>query len=203
MIKIQVIVCWKIPKWCYHYSQEFGEIEIEFLFKQIEKEVVIAKKPKGDEKIEIEFKAENDGYEKGTISLLDYYKRIFKNYDRMFNDYKKYKPEQLSVFKFPMPESGSPALRRFFGSLSSHLSADEGIVRLSTRYVDVPSGYIYFDPAKTKLELIQAALTKDKLTVFTSDTESKEMENPFHIKAEGSIYKPSDLNIDDELWWIW
>ena len=61
------------------------------------------------------------------------------------------------------------------------------------------AGYIYFDPAKTKVELIKEAQTKDKLTVFTSDTESKEIENPFHITPEGNIYKPADLNIDDEL----
>jgi NAD-dependent dihydropyrimidine dehydrogenase PreA subunit len=180
----------------YYNSALISPFEIK---NQIEKKVVLAKKLKGNEKIEMDFKAENEGVVKGKISLLDYNKRIFKNYDRLFNEYKKYKPEQLSVFKFPMPEAGVPSLRRFFGSLSSHLSADEGIVRLSTRYVDVPSGYIFFDPAKTKLELIKEALTKDKLTIFTSDTESKEIENPFHIKAEGTIYKPSDLNIDDEL----
>jgi polyferredoxin len=166
---------------------------------QIEKEVVIAKKPNGNEKIEMSFKTENDGDVKGKLSLLDFRKRIFRNYDRLFNEYKQYKPEQLLVFKFPMPESNAPALRRFLGSLSSHLSADEGIVRLSTRYVDVPSGYIFFNPAKTKVELIKAALTKNKLTVYTSDTESKEIDNPFHINPEGKVYKPAELNIDEDL----
>lgn len=165
---------------------------------QIEKEEIIAKKPKGDEKIELDFTAEDEGEVQGKISLPEYKKRIFRLYDRMFNDYKTYNREQLSVFVFKMPEAGVPALRRYLGSLASHLSADEGIVRLSTRYDGSPHAYIYFDPSQTKVESIKAALVKPKLTIFVSETETKDIENPYKIKPEGTVVSASSLDLDAE-----
>lgn len=167
--------------------------------KQIEQKEVIAKKPKADEKLELNFWAENDGTVMGKISLPEYRQRIFRLYDRMFNDYKTYSLDQLSVFVFKMPEAGVPTLRRYLGSLASHLSADEGIVRLSTRYDGSPLGYIYFDPSKTNAETIKAALIKPKLTIFVSETETKDMDNPFHIKPEGNVVKAASLNLDADL----
>jgi len=194
----------------YGFETHFGEPVIANIFydasktntqkliAQIEKDFVMAKKPKAIEKVELDFKVENKGENKGYISLGNYKQRIFRPYDRKFNDYKEFTPEQLSVFVFQMPEAGIPTLRRFFGSLTSHLSADEGIVRLSTRYTDSPSAFIYFDPSKTDVEKIKKALVKPMLTVFLSDTETKDLTNPFHIKPEGKVVKSTDLNIDDE-----
>ena len=167
--------------------------------KQIEKDEIIAHKPKGDEKIEIDFEAENDGQVLGKISLPDYRQRIFRLYDRLFNDYKTFSQEQLSVLVFKMPEAGVPALRRYLGSLASHLSADEGIVRLSTRYSGGPQAYVYFDPTKTNAEKIKAALVKTTLTIFITETETKDMENPFHIKPDGEVVQATSLNIDDDV----
>ena len=168
------------------------------LIAQIEKEFVMAKKAKAVEKVELDFKVADKGADKEFISLGDYKQRIFRPYDRKFNNYKEYQPEQLSIFVFPMPEAGVPTLRRFFGSLSSHLSADDGIVRLSTRYTDGPSGFIYFDPSQTDVEKLKKALVKPMLTVFLSDTETKDIANPFHIKPEGKVVKSTELNIDSE-----
>ena len=86
-----------------------------------------------------------------------------------------------------MPEADAAPLRRYLGSLSSHLSADSGIVRLSTRYFDAPSGLVYFDPAKTTAAKISAALTMPELTVFRTDTETESFKNPFHLTAEGKV----------------
>lgn len=164
----------------------------------LEKEFVTAKKANGVEKIDIDFKAENKGALKGNISMEDYRRRIFRTYDRKFNDYKKYSKEQLSVFVFPMPEAGMSPLRRYLGSMSSHLSADNGIVRLSTRYTDKPYGFVYFDRTQTNIEKIKTALEKRTLTIFVTETETKNMENPFHIKAVGEIKKATEISIDDE-----
>lgn len=165
---------------------------------QIEKDFVMAKKAKAVEKVELDFKVADKGVNKDYLSLADYRQRIFRPYDRKFNDYKNYTSEQLSVFVFPMPEAGIPTLRRYFGSLSSHLSADEAIVRLSTRYIDVPSAFIFFDKSKTDVEKIKTALTKPMLTIFLSDTETKDIENPFHIKPEGKVLKSIEVMIDSE-----
>lgn len=194
----------------YGFETHFGEPVIANIFydasktntqkmiAQIEKDFVMAKKAKAIEKVELDFKVADKGTNQGYISLANFKQRIFRPYDRKFNDYKEYANEQLSVFVFPMPEAGVPTLRRFFGSLSSHLSADEGIVRLSTRYTTTPSAFIYFDNSKTNVEKIKLALVKPMLTVFLSDTETKDIENPFHIKPEGKVFKSTDILIDSE-----
>ncbi len=165
---------------------------------RIESDFVMAKKPAGTEKIELDFKTEDNGKVQGFISLASYKQRIFRPYDRKFNEYKKYNEEKLSVFVFPMPEAATPSLRRYFGSLTSHLSADNGIVRLSTRYSDGPTAYLFFDPSQTDVEKIKAALVKEKLTVFLSDTETKDIDNPFHIKPEGKVLSYKEIFLDEE-----
>ncbi len=194
----------------YGFETHFGEpvvanvfydaskTNIQKMISQIEKDFVMAKKAKAIEKVELDFKVADKGTNQGYISLANYKQRIFRPYDRKFNDYKEYSKEQLSVFVFPMPEAGVPTLRRFLGSLSSHLSADEGIVRLSTRYTTTPSAFIYFDNSKTNVEKIKLALVKPMLTVFLSDTETKDIENPFHIKPDGKVFKSTDILIDSE-----
>ncbi|MCK9425813.1 MAG: 4Fe-4S binding protein [Ignavibacteriaceae bacterium] len=168
------------------------------LIAQIEKEFVMAKKAKATEKVELDFKVADKGVDKGFVTLDNYKQRIFRPYDRKFNDYKDFSPEQLSVFIFPMPEAGIPTLRRFFSSLTSHLSADEGIVRLSTRYTEVPSAFLYFDPSKTNVDKIKKALVKPMLTVFLSETETKDIVNPFHIKPDGKVFKSTEVKIESE-----
>jgi ferredoxin/copper chaperone CopZ len=197
-------------KGVYGFETHFGEpvianifydpavTNIEKLKEQIEKDEITVKKKESEETIELAFEVDGNGSDKGYINIGDYKRKIFRTYDRKFNDYKKYEPEQLSVFVFPMPEAAVPALRRYFGSLTSHLSADSGIVRLSTRYTDQPTAYLYFNPATSNIEGIKEALVKKTLTVFTSDTETKDLENPFHIKPEGIILKAAEANIDDE-----
>lgn len=155
----------------------------------IEKDFAMVKKGKGEEKVELDFKTENEGVEKGFISTKDYIKKIFRTYDKKFNGFKKYDLEKLSVFSFPMQEAGVPTMRRFLGSLSSHLSADNGIVRLKTTYEDQPTAHIYFDPTQTNVEKIKSALIKKNLTIFVTETETKDIPNPFHIKPDGKVEK--------------
>ncbi|NJD21755.1 MAG: 4Fe-4S binding protein [Melioribacter sp.] len=164
----------------------------------IEKKFTMVKKGEGEEKVEIDFKVENEGISKGSIGLNDYTKRIFRTYDKKFNDYKRYNADQLNVFAFPMPEAGMPPLRRYFGSLASHLSADNGIVRLSTKYEDKPYGYIFFDPSQTSVDKIKSALVKQNLTIFVTETEKKDIPNPFHIKPEGKVLRATELNFEED-----
>jgi len=48
------------------------------------------------------------------------------------------------------------------------------------------------------VERIKEALVKEKLTIFLSDTETKDVENPFHIKAVGEVKPASDIDIDED-----
>lgn len=189
----------------YGFETEYGEPVMTTLFYDpaqldrnairalIEAEEVMAKKPTGEEKISLAFACEDAGTDEGRIGIAMYRKRIFRPYDREFNDYETYVPAQLRVWVFPMPEADAAPLRRYLASLSSHLSADDGIVRLSTRYLDVPSGLVYYDPSKTNAERIAAALTKPELTVFRTGGETESFENPFHLTKEGKVVPASEL----------
>jgi NAD-dependent dihydropyrimidine dehydrogenase PreA subunit len=163
--------------------------DIPKMLKLFERDFVMVKAGNGEKKVGINFKPEGKGVDKGPISVLDYKKRIFRPYDQRFNKYNSYDKEKLRVFSFPMPEATTPASRRFLPSLTSHLSADDGIVRLATRYAEVPYADVYFDPAQVTVEKIKAELVKPKLTVFLSGGNTKEMDNPFHLKPENGVVK--------------
>jgi hypothetical protein len=152
---------------------------------------------KGVETVKIDFKTADKGKVAGQVTLPEFRKRMFKAYDREFNDYSTHKSAQLSAFVFPMPEAAVARFRRAFGFLTSHLSADDGVVRFSTRYLDVPSGIVFFDTSMTDIEKVKKALAQPKLTVFTGNNQTKELENPFHIKTEGKVVPASELNLDD------
>jgi NAD-dependent dihydropyrimidine dehydrogenase PreA subunit len=153
---------------------------------------------KAVETVKINFRTVDSGKVSGELTIPKFKKRMFKTYDSEFNDYAKYKKEQLSAFIFAMPEAGSPRYRRALGLLVSHLSADDAVVRFSTRHLEVPSGIIFFDGSKTDVEKIKKALAQPRLTVFITDTKTKEMENPFHIKPEGKVVSATELNLDEE-----
>jgi hypothetical protein len=199
----------RVDKGIYGFETSFGEPVLatiyydpsitkpENIIERIKIDTVTAVKPTGGELIDLTFDTENDGIEKGYLSLEEYRQKIFRTYDRMFNNYNSYDETKLSVYVFPFPESGISKFRRYLGSLSSHISADDGIVRLSTRYSDGPKGYVFFDPNQTSSDKIKSALEKSVLTVFLSDTETRDIENPFHIKGEGYVLNAEELNLDE------
>jgi NAD-dependent dihydropyrimidine dehydrogenase PreA subunit len=153
---------------------------------------------KAFEAVKINFKTVDAGKVSDELPITEFKRRMFKTYDSEFNDYAKYKKEQLSAFVFPMPEAASPRYRRAMGLLVSHISGDDAVVRFSTRHLDVPSAIIYFDGSKTDVEKIRKALLQPKLTVYLSSDKTKEMENPFHLKPEGKVVPAADLNLDQE-----
>lgn len=174
----------------YYNPSKFTPADIK---KQIEKEVVVVKKETGDEKIELSFKAENDGIIKGKITPFEYKKRIFNSFEERFNDYESYKEEQLTVFIFPMPEAVDAELSGSLVYLASHLSGYDGIVRFRTGWFHEPSGFVYFNASKTDLETVRDALIKSKFKIYVSETETEEMDNPFHIKPNGTLINAKDI----------
>jgi polyferredoxin len=160
---------------------------------RIEADEITVKKPAGEEKLTLQFSCEGEGVDQGYLDIPSYRKRIFRPYDREFNGYENYTPSQLSVWVFDMPEADAAPLRRYLGSLSSHLSADSGVVRLSTRYVDVPTGLVFFDPQKTDAGKISAALTNPTMTVFRTETTTESFDNPFHLPAAGKVMRGEEI----------
>ena len=88
---------------------------------RIEADEITVKKPTGEEKLTLQFSCEGEGVDQGYLDIPSYRKRIFRPYDREFNGYEHYTPSQLSVWVFDMPEADAAPLRRYLGSLSSHL----------------------------------------------------------------------------------
>jgi ferredoxin len=186
----------------YGFETQFGEPVLTTIYfnpslisqaaiqSQIEKEFVYAK----NERVDLNFQTDGTGKLKENITVLDFKNRMFNSYDEQFNSYENYKPEQLSVLKFSMPEADDLALRESLAYLVSHLSGNEGIVRFSTLFDGTPSCYIYFDPAKTTAQVVKKSLTQKKLKVFISETETEERENPFHINPEGKIIKAIEVS---------
>jgi hypothetical protein len=153
---------------------------------------------KATETIKINFKTVDSGKVAGELAVADFKKRMFKTYDSEFNDYAKYKKEQLSALIFPMPEAASPRYRRAMGLLVSHISGDDAVVRFSTRHLEVPSAIIFFDASKTDVEKLKKSLVQPKLTVYLSSDKTREMENPFHLKPEGKVMPAAEVKLDDE-----
>jgi polyferredoxin len=164
------------------------------LRKRIESEYIIIKKDNSEEKIGLNFKAANEGTLQNNITVSQYRKIMFDSFDENFNDYENYKPGELKVFVFPMPDAVNPKLQGSLIFMASHLSGNEGIVRFATGYSDGPRGYVFFNASKTNLDAIKSALTIKKFTIFTSDTETEEMDNPFHITPEGKLYNATEIN---------
>ena len=67
-----------------------------------------------------------------TLSVEEFYKRMFKPFNESFNNYDSYSSGNLAVYGITLPEIIYPDKARWLPYLESHLSNDEGIVRFQT-----------------------------------------------------------------------
>ncbi len=193
----------------YGYETHFGEpvkaiiyfnenltslIQIERLIKA---KTIKVRIPKGFDIREINFKVEDSKMIPGKIDVKEYRQRMFKSYNKMFNKYKTYKPEQLKVFVFPMPEAGEASAKRSLSFLMSHLSNNEGIVRLTTVYTDAIYAYVYFNPEKTTVEKVKEDLMSKKITVTYVNGEKDTVDNPFELNPVGEVKTAVEVNLPD------
>lgn len=124
----------------------------------------------------------------GAVSVADiakslFYQRMFKPMDDMFNGFEKYKPDALAVVEVEATELLYPELREKLPYLESHLSGDEGIVRMQTQLnYDGPMLRIHYVIAKTDKAKVLKALHQPRLMVFYPDGTSEKMDNPFHFE---------------------
>ena len=144
-------------------------------------------------KQEIEFDVKEAGINLGKISMLDYEKGMFKEYDKKFNKYAVQNVDSLSVLIYPMKEAAVTTLYIKLSYLTSHLSNWKGIVRLTTLYDDGPKAYVYFKDTVTPLDTVKAALSSPKMRVHFRGGKIEYVENPFKSKPEGVIKKANEL----------
>ena len=193
-------------KGVYGFETQFGEPVVAYIFydstkttpdeivKTIEApEAVIKLRDGSITKHSTNFEAVDPVVQKHLISKAELTKRMFKSYDRRFNKYSKYKPEELSVLVYTMPEAANSSLYRMLSYLTSHLSNWKGIVRLATRFDGTPKAYVFFVKEKITPDEVKKAISSKMLKVHFSDGSTKKVKNPFRSKPEGEIVSAETL----------
>ncbi len=122
-----------------------------------------------------------------TITKDIFVKEMFSPYSRAFNGYRKYDRQDLSIYRIPMPQALSPAAMRNIKYLTAHISADTGIVRLQTVYLDRPYAQVYFSPALTDSNSVFRYLTSDTLRFQYSNGKKGMRKNPFIFREKGRV----------------
>ncbi|HLP14733.1 MAG TPA: hypothetical protein VK470_00665, partial [Bacteroidota bacterium] len=138
------------------------------------------------EKVRIAFETADQGETREAVNVAQYQSFMFDGYDDTFNNYDGYESAKLAVYTFPMPEAGDASMKQYLDILAAHLSKDEGVVRFRTGFDGGARGYVYFDAGKTDEASIKHSLAMKQLTYFISETDTEQIENPFHISRESS-----------------
>ncbi len=191
----------------YGFETEFGEpVQTSIYFRPDEtspneieqyilKDEIEVKKQDGVEKLKLQFEIHQKGEITGKISTLDYQAHMFSGFSRSFNKYNTFDTSKLSVLIYPMPEADHPMLKRQIPYLMSHISHDDGIVRLTTAWDDGPKAYVFFAQDLTPLDSVKKYLSSDTLYVTFTSGEKRAVKNPFKSKPDG-IVKPASEVLD-------
>ncbi|MFO7840915.1 MAG: 4Fe-4S binding protein [Fidelibacterota bacterium] len=132
----------------------------------------------------VEFELEGEGEYVDTLSFLEYRKLFFPSYDRSFNNYRNFTPEDMKIFEINFPDGENPSAQRWMGHLTSHVSFEPGAVRLRTEFIDDPVLQIYFVSDSTNAGNIMKHLQKDVLTCLLRDGSTKDFDNIFEFKGD-------------------
>jgi hypothetical protein len=118
-----------------------------------------------------------------VINTREYLQKTFRPFDRSTGDIEKYEESQLSVYEMPFAEAIRQDKQRWFIFLFSHLTTDDGVVRMSVRWADdSPVLSIYYVTDLSSSENILAMLTKPNLTVTYADGTTRDFPNPYSFE---------------------
>lgn len=135
----------------------------------------------------IKFEIEEEMGYSDTLSFHEFRQDFFVGYDRGFNDYRKYDKTEMKIMEIDFAAAENGTLRRKLPYLTSHLSFDEGIVRMKTSMTDKPVLQVYFIPTLTDPDKIMTLLQADMLKFMTRDKTEKEIENIFKFNGKFEI----------------
>jgi polyferredoxin len=136
----------------------------------------------GDQKVteRTPFKVEYIEPELATIDTREYLQKTFKPFNRSTGDYDNYEESAISMYERPFPEAIRQDKQRWFIFLFSHLTADDGIVRMSVQWADdAPKLSIYYVNEITNTESIHKMLVQENLTVHYADGSTRDFPNPY------------------------
>lgn len=174
------------------------EIMPEELIELVEAER-ITYKVRGEEKTaDLNFEVETSPVKIGMVNSKSYLSHIFQGYNRSFNEYESREPENLAILEIDCPDVKHPMKRRYLPYFVSHISNDEGIVRMETAYTGLPVARFYFDPAKTDTAKIMEIISMPKMQVTFSSGETREYDNPFNLKNASRLRKVAETEQEKE-----
>lgn len=130
------------------------------------------------------FKVEYLEPETATIDKLEYLQKTFRPFDRSTGDYENYEEDAILVYELPFAEAVRQDKQRWFMFLFSHLTADDGVVRMSVQWhEDAPVLRVYYVTDLTTPENIHAMLLKPNLTVKYADGSTRDFANPYSFSG--------------------
>ncbi|MHB2156582.1 4Fe-4S binding protein [Calditrichota bacterium GD2] len=138
--------------------------------------------------VKLKFKVAKTSQKIEHITRSAFIKELFIPFNMVFNEYKKYKPQDLAVYKIYMPQALNAGIRRSLMMLVSHLSTNDYIVRFKTDIVDEkPYAFVYFVKNKVPADSIFSALNKPQLTVHYRNGKTGLVNNPFRFPEKGEV----------------
>ncbi len=131
------------------------------------------------EEVDVDFSCEGTGTLIDTLDYKGFVQEYFSGYDRKFNDFSQYTEADLRIFEIGLPAAENSSVKRRLGLLASHLSFNDGIVRVRTLYRGRPALQVFYDPAQVTPDEIEEKLKTEQIKYMLRGGTTKEIENPF------------------------
>lgn len=151
----------------------------------IESKKLDYKAGKTTKQVKLDFKVTSIAF--STISQAVYSLILFSSYKVIFNNYVKYNPNVISVYRIPMGTNSSS--RRELPYLTSHLSNNKGIIGIKT-FMNKESNIlldISFVDTMTNSDNIYHLLNSDTLTINYRGGRKGKVANMYHFAKKGKV----------------
>jgi polyferredoxin len=138
----------------------------------------------GDEQITVEtgFIVNEKGKTTGVLPTHEFLSQFLQTTDISFNKYKSYTDDKMLVYTVPFEQAANPEMLQWIPYLVSHVSNDDGIVRLQTSFTESgPVLRLWFVNSLTTVEKINSLLKAPEFTVHYPDKSVKKVKNPFRF----------------------
>lgn len=133
--------------------------------------------------VDLEFAVSKIAPEIKKLTALDFEKKVFEPFDEKFNSFDKYDSTAFSIFEISISDVRYNENKKWYPYLGSHLSNDDGIVRLKIEYNKTePVARIFYSSKLTDEKKILRLIKSKKFSVHYEDGRTKEFENPFQFK---------------------
>ena len=138
----------------------------------------------GDEQTTIEtgFIVNEKGKTTGVLPTHEFLSQFLQTTDISFNKYEIYTDDKMLVYTLPFEQTADPEMLQWIPYLVSHVSNDDGIVRLQTSFTESgPVLRLWFVNSLTTVEKINSLLKAPEFTVHYPDKSVKKVKNPFRF----------------------